>query len=193
MKGSGDLIVLGIDPGLNNVGYGVIEYSEATGLINILDYGVYILNASQERSEKLDTIYETTNTIMEKYDIDMLGMELAYHNPRMPNGAFAVREAIGVIRVVSHKHKIPLLTYTPQQIKICVSGKGNASKLEVGESISQILNINEYRFERKLRGKIVEEVFDIEGLIVKKYDHITDALSISYKTLLDTIELEKAE
>lgn len=131
--------VLGIDPGSRKAGFGVIESGRyrpnyiASGVINVMK-----LSGSQ----RLRVIFESINQIIEQYKPDIMSIEkvFVYKNP---NSAIKLGQARGVIICAAALHDIPIMEYTPTQIKSTLVGHGHANKEQVQFMVTNLLKLTE--------------------------------------------------
>lgn len=179
------IVILGIDPALNNVGYGLLTYDEAADNVVGVEYGMYPIDIKGECEDKLNSTFLTTQAIIKERDVTHVALEIAFHNPKMAKGGFAVREAIGALRVAVVQMERPLSCYTPQRIKRDITGNGAAKKTEVAQIIAELLGLTSYSVRKTIKKKPVLLSMTPEELIQKKYDHISDALAIAYCRLLE--------
>ena len=147
------MVILGIDPALNRVGYGILFYDEKNNIITDYKYGVYDILRSDTTEQKLNKSYEMTRYLIEKYNVDEVAIEKAFHNPKRAKGGMLVREAIGALKVAATQENKPIHLYSPQTVKKIIAGSGAATKVEVALMIAEILNISEFEINRRFRGK----------------------------------------
>lgn len=134
------MIILGIDPGIAIVGYGIIEYKN--NKFRVIDYGAITTPSSMSTAERLDKVYKGIDILIKNYNIDEVGIEELFFNKNVKT-AITVAEARGVILLgCSHNDK-PIYEYTPLQVKQGVVGYGRAAKLQVQQMVTSILNLNE--------------------------------------------------
>lgn len=119
------MIILGIDPGIAIVGYGIIEYKNNS--FKVLSYGAITTPAKINLSSRIKSIYDDINTLLAKYDIDALAVEELFFNKNVKT-AIDVAHARGVIMVACSNKGIPIFEYTPLQVKQGVVGYGRAVK-----------------------------------------------------------------
>ena len=174
------MVILGIDPALNRVGYGIL-FSDSKNE-NIVDckYGVYDISPKDSTEDKLYKSFKTTQYLIQKYNVDEVVIEKAFHNPRRARGGMVVREVIGAIKVAVKQTGRPIYMYSPQTVKKVVAGSGLAKNHDVAYGIANILNIPKFKIEMKYRGEIKKFFYSPEELVDRGLDHISDALSISY-------------
>ena len=134
------MIILGIDPGIAIVGYGIIEYKNNS--FKVLSYGAITTPAKINLSSRIKSIYDDINTLLAKYDIDALAVEELFFNKNVKT-AIDVAHARGVIMVACSNKGIPIFEYTPLQVKQGVVGYGRAVKKQIQEMVKIILNLPE--------------------------------------------------
>ena len=134
------MIVIGIDPGLATVGFGVLRKEEKT--ITPVSYGCIRTSAEKHTSERLVEIYNEINALFEKYSPEAVAVERLFFNKNVTN-AMSVSEARGVIFLAVQQKNIPVFEYTPNQIKQAITGSGRADKRQMQEMIKRLLNLDE--------------------------------------------------
>lgn len=132
--------VMGIDPGLANTGFGVVDYSE--GKFRLVSYGVISTTKEMPHEERLLTIYEKLSQVIDEFKPTESSMETLYF-ARNVTSAMSVSEARGVVTLLMAQRKIPLKQYTPNQIKQSVSGTAAADKDLVERCVATLLNLPE--------------------------------------------------
>ena len=132
------MIILGIDPGVAIVGFGVIEYSGSK--FRTLDYGVIRTPAHTDTEKRLASIYRELKDIIEKYHPDAMAVEELFWNTNQKTG-IAVAEARGVILLCAELLGVEIFEYTPLQVKQSVVGYGRAEKKQVQEMTRVILKL----------------------------------------------------
>lgn len=134
------MIVIGIDPGLATVGFGVIQKGEEK--IIPVSYGCIRTSAEKQTSERLLEIYNEINTLFEKYDPQTIAIEKLFFNKNVTS-AMSVSEARGVILLVAQLKQIPVFEYTPAQIKQAITGTGHADKRQIQDMVTKLLGLDE--------------------------------------------------
>lgn len=132
------MIILGIDPGIAIVGYGVVEYKNNS--FRTLEYGAITTPAHTSPETRLETIYSDMNTLIKKYSPDEMAIEELFFNNNQKT-AILVAEARGVILLAAQKNLVRINEYTPLQVKQAVVGYGRADKRQVQTMITTILNL----------------------------------------------------
>ncbi|VVB86068.1 Crossover junction endodeoxyribonuclease RuvC [uncultured archaeon] len=134
------MIVIGIDPGLATVGFGVIRMDENG--ITPVSYGCIRTSSEKQTPERLLEIYTETSALFEKYNPGAVAVERLFFNKNVTN-AMSVSEARGVIFLAAQQKGIPIFEYTPNQIKQAITGSGRADKKQMQEMIKRLLNLDE--------------------------------------------------
>ena len=132
------MIILGIDPGLAIVGYGVIEYKG--NKYKVIDYGCITTDADTNHPERLQIIYEELSLLIDKYNPDDVAMEELFFNKNVKT-AIKVGQARGVILLTGARSDLKVVEYTPLQVKQAVVGYGRASKQQVQQMVKVLLNL----------------------------------------------------
>ncbi len=131
--------VLGIDPGLAIVGWGVVD--RLNGMtFQPVGYGSINTPAHTEIPYRLAMIHKNMNRIIEKYKPDEIAVEELFFTNNITTG-IAVAEARGVILLAAEEHGIPVAEYTPMQVKQAVVGYGLAEKRQIIAMVTSLLNL----------------------------------------------------
>jgi crossover junction endodeoxyribonuclease RuvC len=138
--------ILGLDPGLAILGFGAILCEpelgrDSPGRISVSDFGVIQTSANTEIGDRLRTIYEDLHSLLEQWRPDLVALEKLFFY-RMGN-TIAVAQARGIVLLVLAQHKIPLIEFTPAQIKQALTGYGNADKYAIQQAVARELNLIE--------------------------------------------------
>jgi crossover junction endodeoxyribonuclease RuvC len=128
------MIVLGIDPGVADIGYAVVKKDrrislESCGLIQIY-------NRTQD--ERLCAMFDELNSIVDKYSPDACSVEKLFYFKNQKT-VMEVSEGRGVIKLVLSQKNISYREYTPKEVKLLISGNGLANKTQVRKSVEFIL------------------------------------------------------
>lgn len=134
------MIILGIDPGLAIVGYGVIEY--VGNKYKVLDYGAITTDSNLDFPERLKRIYDGMSALIEKYKPEDLAMEELFFNKNVKT-ALKVGQARGVQILCAKNKELDIYEYTPLQVKQAVVGYGRADKSQVQKMVKVLLNLKE--------------------------------------------------
>jgi len=134
------MIILGIDPGIADTGYGVIK-KEGDKLI-CLDYGSIKTKAGTELPDRLEILNQELDKIIKKYNPNLMSVEQLFFCNNAKT-ALIVGQARGVVLLTAKQNNIPITEFTPLQIKQAVSTYGKASKLQVQKMVKLLLNLKE--------------------------------------------------
>lgn len=132
------MIILGIDPGLAIVGWGVIE--SVRGNVRPIAYGAITTPAHTDIEARLLMIQNDLETVINKYKPEEMAVEELFFNTNITTG-IAVAEARGVILCTAHKLGVKISEYTPLQVKQAVVGYGKAEKQQVISMVTSILKL----------------------------------------------------
>ncbi|MDO5300891.1 MAG: crossover junction endodeoxyribonuclease RuvC [Tissierellia bacterium] len=130
------MIIMGIDPGLAIVGFGVVKLEGHK--IRPLSYGTIQTEAKTPIPLRLGQIYREMNNLIEEYRPDEVAFEELFFN-RNTTTAITVAQARGVEILACHEGGIPIYEYTPLQVKQAVVGYGRAEKHQVQEMVRMLL------------------------------------------------------
>ena len=133
------MIILGIDPGLATLGYGVIE-KDARGNCRAVDYGVVITPKDEGLPVRLAMLEEGIAKILDKYNPDEIAMEELFFSKNITTG-IAVAHARGVALLTCVKRCGRLYEYTPMQIKQALTGYGKADKKQMQSVVASLLKL----------------------------------------------------
>jgi crossover junction endodeoxyribonuclease RuvC len=139
------VIVLGIDPGLANTGYGVVatdRASASTGRMLALDGGVVQTRAGIAQERRLTDIHEAIDALLAEHEPDAVAVEELYFGQNVRT-AFAVGQARGVVMLAAGQRGLQCTSYTPQKIKSAVCGNGRADKDQVARMVAALLGLPE--------------------------------------------------
>ena len=134
------MIILGIDPGLAIVGWGVLEYVNAR--FRVLGYGSIETPAGMETPERLRIIYRDIRSVIGKYNPDEMAIEELFFDKNITTG-IRVAEARGVLLLGAQELGVKLFEYTPMQVKQAVCGYGKAEKKQVIMMVTSLLKLKE--------------------------------------------------
>jgi crossover junction endodeoxyribonuclease RuvC len=134
------MIVLGLDPGLANTGYGVVARDGAR--LRALDGGVIETPAGLPIERRLSTIVTAVRRLLGEHACDTVALEELYFGQNA-RSAFAVGHARGVMMLAAGEYGVPCFSYTPQQIKSAVCGHGRAGKDQVARMVQSLLALAE--------------------------------------------------
>jgi len=134
------MIVLGIDPGLANTGYGVVARRD--GRMVALDGGVIRTRGEAPHELRLAEIHAAVDALLLEHEPDAVALEELYFGQNVRT-AFAVGQARGVVMLAAGQRAVPCAGYTPQQVKGAVCGSGRAEKGQVARMVKALLELPE--------------------------------------------------
>ena len=134
------MIVLGIDPGTANTGYGVV--ARRGGRMVALDGGVVQTSPATDTGARLAAIHVRVAELLDEHRPEAVAVEELYFGANV-RSAFAVGQARGVVLLAAGQRGVPCWSYTPQQIKGAVCGSGRAAKDQVQRMVQTLLLLDE--------------------------------------------------
>ena len=134
-------IILGIDPGLNITGYGVLEVNEK--VLKLLDAGTIRTKASNPLTPRLTELFQGLVEIIDKYSPSVMGMEKIYSHYKHPATAIIMGHARGVLCLAAGLKGIRVESLPATRVKKAVTGNGRASKHQVNGMVCRIFGIKE--------------------------------------------------
>jgi len=147
-------IILGIDPGTNIMGYGIIQFKN--NKLSLVTMGVLKFTQQEDPLFRLKDIFEGVVSIIEKYNPDNVAIEAPFFGKNVQSMLKLGRAQGVAIAAAMHKN-IPVFEYSPRKVKMAITGKGSASKEQVAAMLHHLI------------------VFDKE----QKYLDASDALGIA--------------
>ncbi len=132
------MIILGVDPGTNLTGFGVINYNK--NIFNRVTHGLIKLPPSKPLSIKLEIIYDELDRLIKLYKPDEFAIETAFYGKNVQS-AMKIGYARGVSILAAAHNKLPTSEYSPREVKQSIVGNGAASKDQVGFMIRTLLEI----------------------------------------------------
>jgi len=130
--------ILGVDPGTQIVGYGVIERL-ASG-IKAIEYGAIKTNKNQNFSQRLHFIYNKIIDIISRHQPDQMAVEEVFYSKNV-KAAIKIGEGRGIIFLCAASASIPITEYAARVVKKAIVGNGNAHKGQVQEMVKIILDL----------------------------------------------------
>lgn len=131
-----DKIILGIDPGTNIMGYGVISIKKKE--ISLLAMGAIHLTKLGDHSMRLKKIYERTVQLIDEYKVDEFAIEAPFYGKNVQS-MLKLGRAQGVSMAAALSRDVPVAEYMPKKIKKAITGKGEASKEQVSAMLKSIV------------------------------------------------------
>lgn len=151
--------ILGIDPGLNITGFGLIENDGSSTTVIIK--GVIKTSSKQQTQDRLNKIYAGVLKIILKHKPEVLVLEKIYSHYKYPMTSVTLGHARGAVCLACSQANIPLRDYSAKRIKKVITGKGNASKHQVQMMIQHLLNLDK-----------IPESYDISDALALALGHM---------------------
>lgn len=132
------MVILGIDPGIAIVGWGVIEYTR--GSFRTLGYGAIRTESGLAVEKRLAAIHDELSLIIERFSPECMSVEELFWNTNQKTG-IVVAEARGVIICLAERKGLSIFEYTPLQVKQAVTGYGRADKKQMEMMVTSLLEL----------------------------------------------------
>ncbi len=154
-------IILGIDPGLNTTGYGVVDIS--SGHAKLLEAGI-VRSSSKTLQGRIKEIYDGVAEVIAAFHPDVLALEQLYSLYKRPITAILMGHARGAICLAAEQAGIPVVSYAATKIKKTMTGSGHAPKDQMQRAV-----------QRELRLSQIPEPPDVADAIAIALCHFTEA------------------
>jgi crossover junction endodeoxyribonuclease RuvC len=132
------MLVLGIDPGTANTGYGVVR--GVGSRLRAVDEGVIKTRPGVSLERRLSDIHQRVGELLDEHQPDAMAIEELYFGANVRT-AFAVGQARGVVLLAAGQRGLPTRSYTPQQVKGAVCANGRADKAQVARMVTRLLGL----------------------------------------------------
>jgi len=133
------LIILGIDPGSYNVGYGILQVEKRKIVAAGCD--TITINSKIQLAKRLTFIHSGIDKVISEYNPDIAVIETIFYGKNIKS-AFTLGHARGVIMLALAQQNIKIFEYSPREVKKSVVGNGNASKEQIQYMVQKILNLS---------------------------------------------------
>ncbi len=134
------MIILGLDPGIATVGFGIVNSIKNTQ--TLMRCGAVTTPPGIHLSDRLEQIYNDTTELIKIFKPDAIAIEELFFNTNITTG-IAVAHGRGILLLAGKHAGIPMYEYTPLQVKMAVAGYGRAEKKQVMEMVKRILKLND--------------------------------------------------
>lgn len=134
-------VILGIDPGIAIVGYGLLE-ADSRDIQQVIDVGVIRTGAGLPTAQRLLSVFRELEALIQKYSPTLAAVEKLYFGKNVKT-ALTVGEARGVILLALESSGIPLKEFTPLEVKVALTGYGRADKQQMQHMVQQLLGLKE--------------------------------------------------
>lgn len=133
------MIILGLDPGVGKIGFGVLRVDDGTS--EAVSFGCIVTEKNSPLAERLWILEQDLKTLLKTWRPNACSLEKLYFSKNVKT-ALSVSHARGVILETLFDFGIPTFEYSPQEVKIAVTGIGNADKGQVQRMIERLLNVS---------------------------------------------------
>lgn len=133
------MLTLGIDPGTAITGYGIIK--ERDRKLTPVDYGIITTKSTSQKEKRLSKLYKEVKGLIVEYEPEYVAVEKLFFGVNTKT-AMAVGQAKGIILLSAAEMKVPIIEYTPLEVKIAVAGYGKAGKREVQKMVKTLLALD---------------------------------------------------
>jgi crossover junction endodeoxyribonuclease RuvC len=132
-------IILGIDPGTQLLGYGLIKVTGSQ--VFMIQYGILTLKSYKSMAVRLQKIFQKISLIIEEFNPDEVALESPFYGQNI-QVALKLGRAQGVAMAAALAKDLPIIEYAPRKIKQSITGNGNASKEQVAAMLKTILKLD---------------------------------------------------
>ena len=158
------MIILGVDPGSAIAGYAILNKEKGNKQsLKVIDFGCITTDQFSPTGERLKKVYREVLKLIAKYKPDLMSIESLYFFKNLKT-IMPVSQAKGVILLAAAEKKIPVLEFTPLQVKMTVAGYGRAEKKQVIEMIKKLLDLEDFDLKKNNRKK--DDAFDALGVAI---------------------------
>lgn len=132
--------ILGVDPGLNITGYGVLEIT--SGNLRLVEAGVIRGKSRGDLSQRVRVIFDGLVEVMEAFEPTSMGLEDIFSHYARPKTAILMGHARGVLCLAAAQANVPVFSYAATQVKRMLTGNGRAPKVQMQEAIRRELQLD---------------------------------------------------
>ena len=132
--------MLGVDPGLNRTGYAILQRSDARPILR--EGGVLRSTPEKSLAERVLELGRGLREVIEEFKPQVLAIEQVFSTSQFPKTAILMAHARGGLLYVASDLGVPVVDYTPTQIKRLLTGSGKASKEQIQHAIRQELKLD---------------------------------------------------
>lgn len=152
------MLILGIDPGSAITGYAIVrKNTRGENPFEVLDFGCIDAQKITTDSQRLLKMYKEMTSIIKKYKPNMVSVEKLFFFKNLKT-VMPVSQTRGIILLAAAAANIPILEFTPLQVKIGITGYGRAEKKQVQKMLEQMVNLEHFNLKEKMRKK--DDAFD---------------------------------
>ena len=135
--------ILGVDPGLQNTGYGVIAVdSNGSRAIKLLEVGTIQTKQTELLQNKIKRVYQDLNDIILKHHPEIMVLEKLYAHYKHPTTACIMGHVRGAICLLCAQHEFELVEHSVKRVRKALIGNGNATKEQTRGAVANILKVD---------------------------------------------------
>lgn len=134
-------LILGVDPGLNTTGYGILDVAGSEP--KMVEAGVIRSKRNDNLELRLKSIHDGMEDVLNSFKVDAIAIEELYSHYERPTTAIIMGHARGVLCLAGGSRGIKIIPYAATQVKKMLTGNGRAPKSQVQMAITRLLNLNE--------------------------------------------------
>ena len=131
--------IIGVDPGLNNTGFGILDYRGSK--IKVVAYGLVTPPTEESIPNRLEYLNSHMNDLIDKFSPMSMAIEDSFYSQNVKS-AILLGQARGVLLLSAASKGIPSMVYAPRKVKQSVTGSGSSSKKQVKYMVEKILKID---------------------------------------------------
>ena len=135
--------ILGVDPGLQITGYGVISLKTGRGAAELVEAGVIRTKADEGIAERLRKVHSALSDVIEELKPDVIAIERLYAHYKHPATAILMGHVRGVVCLLAGQHGVPLASVAATHVKKSLTGHGHAGKAQMQRMIQHALGLKE--------------------------------------------------
>jgi crossover junction endodeoxyribonuclease RuvC len=135
------MVILGVDPGLNATGYGILDATPTQ--LRLVTAGDIRPPRKQSLAERLEVIHEALSQLMSRHHPETVVLEKIFTHHNHVTTAALMAHARGVACLAAQEHGVPLAEYPSTQVKKSLTGVGSASKEQVARMVGQWLHASD--------------------------------------------------
>ena len=135
------MIILGIDPGLTRLGFGVIRSEGARG-VGFEAVGIFNSKPEDSVDVRIGSLAQRIELLIDTHKPDKIAIERVFAQSNL-RSVMGVAQISGVVMALAFERNIPIAFHTPSEVKLAVTGSGRAEKAQVGFMVAKILKLSE--------------------------------------------------
>lgn len=134
--------VLGIDPGLNITGYGIVDYGKSAGAPAIVEGGAIRTDSKSDMARRIEQIHAELTALIAEFNPDLVAIENLYAHYAHPRTSILMAHARGVVLLAAQQARVAVLGLAATKVKKSLTGNGHASKLQIQRAIQAVCGLD---------------------------------------------------